>query len=670
MNKLDKDGKKSIQPPSVLRPHHLVLCTALIVTYKERDPKTIPPAFLLHLQRTVLNEMSSTAEPKTFKEFILELGSVQRTSEATKLVKSIEFKHVELLQASKMLEYFTRGFPNLLVHDEESALPWQFHRRSLFGLFVRRYAIDFAKMSFVAATALHASYQRWCNHMPIEDVRVEEEPLTMRRQILKAPNDYMTWPKAEHYERFQHALATGEEVAASEKAREFFEQRFHDGNDSGLRQNAILNLVRMHYVRNEHETAKRLLQEGIQVARNAGDAVVLQHCATLLNRLEDNRRPPINEIQPHIHPYEILYDVKKLMEVDYDQPLAASFEKIVESIALYDRWLEVHPDPDNAAAQWAQHGVQAIVWEAAGCDKLADIEENIVISMTEQGGSDNNRLTAILNKAYRQARQGQYSESMAALLEPEVWRGLHTSDYNTLASQMWHIIVLRAARRGQVKLIDSLRARCPPGNGNLRHYTYKNDLRSSMGKIDEALHEVIRMKNVEAIGSSLQALLTSLWHSEFQQRLNAYRTSIILLADFGIEFKLFHRARQLITDILPQLITGNDLEQRALASFTLARSLIGLSGGSSEELNEALQHLLRAEGDFIKLEMYPQLKDVQFLLAVVYHNLGMALERDTMANKQRETTEILKAYELVTFDEEVWQVLDIVASIGYKLAAR
>jgi anaphase-promoting complex subunit 5 len=66
--------------------------------------------------------------------------------------------------------------------------------------------------------------------------------------------------------------------------------------------------------------------------------------------------------------------------------------------------------------QWAQHAVQSLVWAAAGmfrtfvtalglcrvgCDALAAIEQNVVIAFTEQGGDDNNRITVLLNRAYK-----------------------------------------------------------------------------------------------------------------------------------------------------------------------------------------------------------------------------------------------------------------------------
>lgn len=38
---------------------------------------------------------------------------------------------------------------------------------------------------------------------------------------------------------------------------------------------------------------------------------------------------------------------------------------------------------------------------STGCDRLSVIEENLVIAFTDVGGDDNNRLTVILNQAYR-----------------------------------------------------------------------------------------------------------------------------------------------------------------------------------------------------------------------------------------------------------------------------
>jgi hypothetical protein len=48
------------------------------------------------------------------------------------------------------------------------------------------------------------------------------------------------------------------------------------------------------------------------------------------------------------------------------QPLSASFEKIVQAMGLYDHWTDVQSDTVVDAEQWGQHAVQSIVWYAAG----------------------------------------------------------------------------------------------------------------------------------------------------------------------------------------------------------------------------------------------------------------------------------------------------------------
>lgn len=71
-----------------------------------------------------------------------------------------------------------------------------------------------------------------------------------------------------------------------------------------------------------------------------------------------------------------------------------------------------------------------------------------------------------------------------------------------------------------------------------------------------------------------------------------YRTAVILLADAGIEFGQSRRSRKMIEDMMPQvdrrtlanyyflfqlcsqMITGNDIEQRAFAAFTIARCIL------------------------------------------------------------------------------------------------
>jgi anaphase-promoting complex subunit 5 len=296
---------------------------------------------------------------------------------------------------------------------------------------------------------------------------------------------------------WEKALATGDENLATENLRRYFEQHFHENNDSGVRQHALLNLIRMHYLQNEYDAARKLLQEAITVARTSGDTVTLQHCISMLHRLpptEPGRKPILNEIQPDLNPLEVLFDVNKLMQVENDQPLSASFEKILQSLGLYDHYTESQPSVPIDSDQWSQHAVQAIVWSEAGCHQLAAVEENIVLAFTEVGGDNNGRLVTTLNQAYKRARQGSYEDALSVLLDPSVWQGITLNDYVIWANQVWHVLILRASRRGQDRLCQEvLHPNRPPGQFDPKDYFFNVDSEIK-SKIRDAFHEVMQLR--------------------------------------------------------------------------------------------------------------------------------------------------------------------------------
>lgn len=92
------------------------------------------------------------------------------------------------------------------------------------------------------------------------------------------------------------------------------------------------------------------------------------------------------------------------------------------------------------------------------------------------------------------------------------------------------------------------------------------------------------------------------------------------------------------------MIIGTDLEQRALACFTFARciiaaadtpsmfALVRIAGTftnpirspiSAAGLPDAVRYLQIAESDYAALQCLHSLMNAQYLLSVVYHNLGL-----------------------------------------------
>ncbi|KAJ7774662.1 hypothetical protein DFH07DRAFT_800430 [Mycena maculata] len=668
----------TMDPPTdhILRPHHVGLLTLFILTFKEYEGK-LPPTFLLHIYRVLLNEVVEVAPPKTYAELYLELEGGPKSEEdyPRQLIESFEACHDGLSSAEEMTNFFA-GLPSLFVEKavegEEDAQPTLL-RRSVFGYFCRRCFVSFLKLSFYGVGKLQKEYDAWCRGVPTPTAEfpVIKDHLHSATHVFRTGADKTVWAQPDAYEIWEKATATGDESVAVENLRKYFEQHFHDQNDSGFRQHALLNLVRMHYLRQEFVAARKLLSEAIGVARTSNDKVTLQHCISMLHRLPptiEHRRPMLNEIQADLHPMEILFDVYKLMDEENGQPLSASFAKITQGMGLYDHWFDTQPVAPPDSEQWAQHAVQSVVWSAAGCDRLALIEENLVVAFTDVGGDDDNRITVILNQAYREARQGKYEESLSALIQPNVWRGLSLVNYGLWAQEIWHILVLRATRRGQDRAYrEILLPRRPPGEYKPRHYSLSAE-GSKLSKIHDPLWDVIQMRQCDQAPNAIEGLLTALWHSEFLGRLHLYRTGIILLADVGLDYGMSKRSRRILEEIMPQMISGQDLEQRALACFTLARCIIVAGDSAAEALREAVPYLVKSEQDYLTLEMYRAVMDVQYFLSVVYHNLGLQLESDEVAKRHFATQEMRR--ELEVSEDGFTGVLEVVRMVGAALAHR
>ncbi|KAF8350736.1 hypothetical protein F5887DRAFT_940689 [Amanita rubescens] len=638
-------------PPTehILRPHHVALLTIFILTFKTFHSTTLPSPFILHLYRLLLNEVSEHGR-SAYAELLHELssGSKADADDSRNLISAFASYHNELTTAEQLTNFFGE-LPSLFMEKNDDEAPLLM-RRSLFGYFCRRCFVSFIKLSFSGVVDLQRNYHLWrsgeseAGYGPMRKDQLNHADFL----IFKTQADKKTWAKPEAFEAWEKGDATGDENLASENIRRFFEQHFHDSNDSGL------------------------LSEAIIVARTSSDKVTLQHCISMLHRLPPStrRKPDINEIQPDIHPLEVLYDVKKLTDPQNDQPLSVSFQKIVQAIGLYDHWLDVQIATFIDSEQWAQHAVQSIVWNAAGCHQLAAIEENVVIAFTPVAGEDNQRLIVILNKAHKLARQGQYSNSLKILLDPDVWRGITVTDYTSWAHEIWHVLTLRTVRRGQNRLYrEFLLPRQPPGSFNGREYFFDASF-PPMSKIRDSLYEVLQMRQCEQASATVEHLLRALWHSEFLCHFDSYRIGIVLLADIGLEFGMSKRCKLILDEIMPQIINGDDLEQRATACFTLARCIVAAEGSAEPAIREAIRYLQIAESDFKTLQIYRSLQDVQYFLSIMYHNLGLTAERSQMADRHAKTEAELRHLEESVIDEEVEQILDVVASIGATLASR
>lgn len=77
-----------------------------------------------------------------------------------------------------------------------------------------------------------------------------------------------------------------------------------------------------------------------------------------------------------------------------------------------------------------------------------------------------------------------------------------------------------------------------------------------------------------------------------------------------------------------------------------------------------------AEADYARLSMLEATSDVQWLLMVVFHNLGMKVEAEAVLERHSTSVSTMQSFEECTLDGEAQQVWDLVTDVGLSLAAR
>lgn len=68
--------------------------------------------------------------------------------------------------------------------------------------------------------------------------------------------------------------------------------------------------------------------------------------------------------------------------------------------------------------------------------------------------------------------------------------------------------------------------------------------------------------------------------------------------------------------------------------------------------------------------MYQSMKDVQYFLSIVYHNLDMQEERQIAAQRCADTELLQRKLDTTVHDEELVRIFELIATVGDALASR
>lgn len=87
-------------------------------------------------------------------------------------------------------------------------------------------------------------------------------------------------------------------------------------------------------------------------------------------------------------------------------------------------------------------------------------------------------------------------------------------------------------------------------------------------------------------------------------------------------------------------------------------------------MQQALGFFQMAEDDYSRIELTASQHDVQYYIAMMYHNLGMIERRDEAADKWQATREKMVKWEAENIDPQFREVMDVVVQVGEMIANR
>ncbi|CCO33306.1 hypothetical protein BN14_07380 [Rhizoctonia solani AG-1 IB] len=649
-----------------LHPRDVGILSALILCFRPSNSTyaqapSVETSVMIHVLRVCALEVSGLAEPSSFKDLY------NKFSQCTRRPGDRLHEFLNIWQRDRKFQNDPGSMSDLFWNvdtliDPGGDAPKQTYpidRRSLFGITVRRARLNWIKLSFQGQVEFVKLYQAWLKGEWSGNSLPRSEPAKL--YSFPTQSDNIHHARIEVYEDYLTSLASGNTQTAAESLRRFFDQPLTDNDDTGLHQHALLNLARLHYCVGELLGGRRALEEAIKVSRAANDRDTLQRCMALLRRIAPSAESP-QVVQKGTDPIDILWDIKRSM--DMGEPIQVGFFKLSECIGC-ENALPTTATIDHCA----RFSVQSALWKIAGLDSLAQTHFNLILAFTSPGNGSEPRLTAQLAKARSLSRQGKAQEAVVELLSPDVWRGLNRVQKETWAREIWCILEGQARRRGQEKLRREFFQTRKPADA-LQTQVLRED-HMFLRRLDpmSQLQSAMDVINSQQIPLSLQPLLDALWTTEFRGTWPLYRTGIALLADLGIGLGMARSGREFLEECMAQVLNGDDLEQRAYACFTLAKCVMTAAKGDEdpippariqEHLKLALFWLHIAEKDYASIEFYTGRLDVLYTLSVVYHNLGMTLERDKAASLHAEIEkERIEAIRKEVDDElkDVWEIV-------------
>ncbi|XP_071802629.1 anaphase-promoting complex subunit 5-like [Asterias amurensis] len=495
-----------------------------------------------------------------------------------------------------------------------------------------------------------------------------------------------------HFLSYLNSLRLSEFCGATRSLHSYFDHLLPKTNDTNSNRDegtsrsfryAALNLAGLHCTFGHREEALLALKEAIRIAHESNDNICLQHALSWLYRLQKMKGDDVSHLLdrsitrsdalnlPYLTSLGIQHfsQHKGLSSVDP----ASVFEYLTKSDVLNCK----HNQPQLVQTSLAQ---QSALWQMYGHRTMSSHCDQLLLHLSHQdlpGGASNNCLItkdseviclAMYNQARLHAEQGMYAAAQdilklakdrfpflsrhaklwmeceqKLLFDKAILQGkwpqaeqaiLNLSPLNETDALFRRAILLK--KQGQTSaafdIINDILGEC---RDKIDGYTTELHVWTLI-ELSE-LHSSTS-NHTQAIPHLLQALALCKTH----HLSSLYTKAMACLAQVQLMMKMHKHAMSLVDGIMPQVLANGTLYDQCCVKFLYAKCQVACSSSSTDAGNRktvllSVVQLLQDTADgYHSMEAEYRVKDVIYLQAHLYNELGYTSERNKCALKFRQ----------------------------------
>lgn len=460
------------------------------------------------------------------------------------------------------------------------------------------------------------------------------------------------------------ALKRGDYSLARAELEGFFDRSPLDSSHLSLQESLLKNAM-FHYHTKAYESARASLDESLRLSRGVNDLTCISACDKLMRRIdydEDSgmQEYPHNGSVPGRQPSFSLQDLWQIDgHIEGGIPLLSILAEVGDVMRHRKEKGKVNEAEDEEslsseafakcclyqATIWSQIGVES---NASACRRACEEVRGI----PDQAGLEHFGLPVITMQVRALVERGKYDEALCTLFITPLLQSLGMSAFGDWQAQVWNTVYKAALQADSSKTLKAVKFVRPEivkevegsmekpwqdnfslSNPNEASFNRSNKMtltQKLLGTLKEA--QMLRQVGNEPATSLILACKV-MRGAEEADLFRLYRQGTIECAESLLVLDNSTRAKEVMEEVLPQLLVDNDAEMRGKAAWVYARVLITMQRQEESELVTILAWLNRARAAFRESGLVRELSDVLYVQARLYDHLAMEEEKKEVSRE-------------------------------------